>query len=464
MVATERVPPHDLDAEGAVLSAVLGPPFAIDDARDHLSAADFYADANRRVFEAACAVHDGGGSIDLVSVASRLKDTNRLNQVGGTAYLVQLVDATPACAEVATHCRVVAGKSLQRRIILAAQTVVAEGYAAHDDVGEWAQRAEQIVFDAAEKAVAQWPTETAAEVVPRLFREAEERQAGRARATERYFPVPWAALREFYPSGLPRSKVHVVAARPSMGKSAFCSELARQGSGRGLGALIVSLEMPREDIVARLLSAHSSVELNTIKHGRPNVNEWSAMTSAGVELSRLPISVCFRPGATIAHIRSIIRREAVRMKREAGCELGLVIVDYMQIISSAWRSGSREAEVADFSRQLLAIAGEFNIALVEVSQLNRKVEERTDKRPQLSDLRESGAIEQDADSIIFLYRDDYYDDRSKWPGLCETRVAKNRNGGTGMARLTFTRKCCAFDSESDEQQGAWDWDGYSDTN
>lgn len=461
MVALDRVPPHDLDAEGAVLSAVLGPPFALDDVRDYLSAADFYSDANRRVFEAACAVHDGGGSIDLVSVASRLKDTNRLDQVGGTAYLVQLVDAVPACADVATHCRTVADKALQRRIILAAQTVVAEGYAAHDDVGEWAQRAEQIVFDAAEKAVAQWPTETAAEVIPRVFHDTEERQAGTAKTT-RYFPMPWASLREFYPSGLARSKVHVVAARPGIGKSAFCSEIVRQSAGRGLGALIVSLEMPKEDIVARLLSAHSSVHLKTILHERPSADEWSAMTSAGVELSRLPISVCFRPGATIAHIRSIIRREAARMKRERGCELGLVVVDYMQMIAGQWR-GNREAEVADFSRQLAWIAGEFDVALVEVSQLNREVEKRTDKRPQLSDLRESGAIEQDADSIIFLYRDDYYDERSKWPGLCEVRVAKNRNGGTGMVRLTFTRKCCAFDAESEEQQGAWDWNNYGDT-
>jgi replicative DNA helicase len=461
MVKPERVPPHDLDAEGAVLSAVLGPPFAIDDVRDYLSAEDFYSDANRRVFEAACAVHDAGGSIDLVSVASRLKDTNRLEQAGGSAYLVQLVEGNPACSDVATHCRVVAGKSLQRRIILAAQTVASEGYAAHDDIGEWAQRAEQIVFDAAEHAVAQWPTETAAEVVPRLFREVEERQAGTAKMT-RYFTMPWAALREFYPSGLARSKVHVVAARPGIGKSAFCSEIARQSSG-GLGSLIVSLEMPREDIVARMLAAHSSIPLKTILHERPSADEWSALTAAGVELSRLPLSVCFRPGATIAHIRSIIRREAARMKRERGRELGLVIVDYVQIIGGQWR-GNREAEVAEFSKQLLWIAGEFNVALIEVSQLNRKVEERSDKRPQLSDLRESGAIEQDADSIIFLYRDDYYDDRSKWPGLCEVRVAKNRNGGTGMARLTFTRKCCAFDAESDEQQGAWDWNNYGDPN
>lgn len=444
----DRVPPHDLDAEASVLSAILTEPTALGDAREILTAADFYADSNRRIYEAACAIDDSGSSVDLVSVAGALNDTGRLKQVGGSPYLLQLIEGTPACHDVEQHCRRVAEKARVRRVILTAQTIAAEGYGESACDPRWSERVEQRMFDAVERGAHASPTSMVGPLAQQIIVDAGRRSD--APDTQAIgVRLPWPEMRGKFPGGIRRRMVHVVAARPGMGKSAYCSDLCRRVAGPELGALIVSLEMPGDDIALRILSAESCVSQTTIANGEPTRDQWCALTDAAATLDRLPVAVCFRPGASIPIVRSTIRREAARMRAEHGATLGLVVVDYLQIMRGPNRQ-SRESEVSEISRELLVIAGELDVALVAVSQLNRDLEKRPNKRPQLSDLRESGAIEQDAYSVTFLYRDDYYDADCPKPGICEVSVAKHRNGPIGSSELRFRGELCRFDSLTEE--------------
>ena len=441
-----RLLPNDQRAEAAVLGALLSSPESIDVSRELIEPSDMFAVPHRTVLEAVYRTDDAGDAVDVVSVATVLQSTGKLQWIGGSSFLAQLMDA-PAVADVATHCRTIADKARLRRIINAAATIQNEGYG---DVAceQWSQRAEQLIFEAAESERRSDHTELLKAVLPRLHDSMAARSEEQDPTESEFVRAPWAATRSALSGrGLCLCKGYVVADRPGMGKSALCSDLLRRGCCLGCGGLYISLEMPKSDLAARMLAAESGVALDTILSGEPSRDDWSKLTAATEALAKKPIALRYAPGASIPLIRSVVRRESSRMSR-MGSPLRIVVVDYLQLVrGNRQRGDSREAEVSEISRALTAMAGEFRVAMVSVSQLNRSLESRPNKRPQLSDLRESGAIEQDADTVMFLYRDDYYNEESEAEGKCEVIIAKQRNGKTGTHTLEFHGDICSFEDD-----------------
>jgi len=458
---TDLPPPSDLAAETAVLSAVLASAEALDEVRGCMRPHDMFSTANRYILEAALKLDEAGKHVDVVSVTGALHDAERLNAVGGVEALARLVDEPLSPTAIETHCRTIADKARVRRMIATAYQIAAEGYAPHDDMDAWLHSAEQAVFDAAEDGRSVGKTESIQPLVLRVMAEIEARGEDSMSGVDGIW-MPWRSLAGVMPT-LRLGKVHVVAGRPGMGKTAFATELARLCAGPDCGVLILSLEMTKDELVQRLLAAEAVQNVQTIMEGEPAADDWPGLTAAAERLRALPIAIRHCPGAAVSLLRATVRREAARMNR-AGVPLKLVIVDYLQLLAGNRRKGdSRDTEVGDISRGLVSLAGEFHVAVIAVSQLNREVEKRPNKRPQLSDLRESGAIEQDAYSVTFLYRDDYYDEHSKEPGVAEVRVAKHRNGRTGTARLRFVGESCRFDDIEDPDDGYSDLDAPDDS-
>lgn len=444
------VPPHSLEAEGAVLAAVLLDPAALDEIRDAVSPGDFYADANRRILEAVLDLDAEGSPVDAVTVAARLKDRDRLAQVGGMPYLAQLADCTPATANVASHARVVRDKARVRAMIATCQRFAAEGYGDTGDPDEWLQSAERAVFDAAERETIDRP-EMLCELMPAALTDIAARKNGEGPAAGVRTGI--TALDDKIGT-LRRSVEYVLAGRPGMGKTAIALCLATNVPkfNPGMASVFVSAEMPKDQITARLLAAESKVDVSRIERGTDLTDaNWRALAAAAEVLRKLPVSIQFAPGATVADIRSIVRREIRRLRDRHGSDLqlGAIFVDYMQILNGQRdRGSSREQEIADLSKRLTWMAAEFNCAMVVLSQLNRGVETRNakDKRPQLSDLRESGAIEQDAFGVLFAYRDEYYFPDSEHRGILELGIAKMRQGPTGRVHCRFTPEYTRIDN------------------
>lgn len=427
------VPPSDLDAEGVVLSAVMLDASQLDEARQWLSSADFYADANRRIWDAIVELDAVGQAPVLPAVAGLLRDRGNLQSVGGTPYLAQLCEGTPATAHVEQFAKRIADKARQRSVIAACQRFAAEGYSDVGDVSKWAQDAAQALADVAASGRVQDPAETMAELVPAKIAELQQRAADGCVVTG--IETGWRDLTRKI-GGWTRGKLHVVGGRPGMGKSAFvlgaCLNVARQG----LGVVFISAEMTKGELTERALAVASRVHLSAVATGQMDRLKWGACVGASQELRRWPLSIRYCPGATVGEIRGTVRSELRRM----GKPPGLVVVDYIQILNGEREKGeNREQEVSRISRRLTWMAAEFDVPVLAVSQLNRSVESRANKnkRPTMADLRESGGIEQDAFTITLLYRDEYYDKGTQLPGVVETIVAKNRNGASGTVRLKF---------------------------
>lgn len=447
------IPAHDLDAEAAVIAAVLLSPEAIDDVREIMSAEDCYSDANRRILDAALELDAEGTPVDVVTVMARLRDRDRLAQVGGAPYLSQLVDATPAIANVGEHARIVRDKARTRRMVAVCQAAAAQGYGDVGDVDEWLQGVERSVFGAAERVTADGP-EMLSELVPKALTEMSA--ARRGDGPQRGVRTGLSALDQKIGS-LRYGVEYVIAGRPGMGKTALAACLAVNipQVNTDTCTVFVSAEMPKPQMVARLIAARARVDLSRIERAQDLTDDnWQAIALASEELARVPMSIQFAPGATLTDIRSIVRREVRRMCDKAGRKLKLaaVFVDYLQILNGQRERGaSREQEIADLSKRLLWMAGEFDCAMVTLSQLNRGVESRPDKRPNLSDLRESGAIEQDAFAVLFAYRDEYYDPKSADAGTIEIGIAKHRQGPTGKAFCRFAGSYTAVEDLDAEQ-------------
>lgn len=480
---TGRVPPSDLDAEAAVLSAVLLDAGAFDQVQEFLGPDQFYADANRRIFEAVVDLSSAGRPVDVVSVAGWLKDRGRLEQIGGSPYLAQLADATPAVAHVAAHALAIREKWRLRSLIATCQRFAAEGYLTPPDVQAFIDRAEQAVFD-----IARTPEGTTVEpvrdAVVRAFKilEDAERRGGGVTG----IPTGFTRL-DRQCSGLHTGDLYVVAGRPGMGKTAFVLNVALNVAAAsvveapsaedyfdapveepGHGVLFCSLEMPKEQLAARLLASEARVDMANIRGGSMSREDWSKLTEAASRLARLPLWLDDTPALTLLDLRAKIRRLQAELSRGESAVpargLGLVAVDYLQLMQGRRDAGSREQEISELSRGLKQIAKEMKVPVLALSQLNRAVETRTskDRRPQLSDLRESGAIEQDADTILFIYRDDYYYRDSEHKGVAELIVAKQRNGPTGTVLSKFTAAYTRFDNLAAEEIGSDQFDDFVD--
>lgn len=479
--ALARVPPSDLDAEAAVLSSILLDASAFDTVQDQLRPDHFYADANRRIYEAAFELSSSGRPVDVVSVAGFLRDRNRLDQIGGTPYLAQLADATPAVAHVGAHAQVVREKWRLRQLIAICQRYAAEGYAVPPDVQKFIDQAEQAIFDIARTAEGS-SVEPIRDAVVRAFKILEEAERRGGGVTG--IPTGFTRL-DRQCSGMHSGDLYIVAGRPGMGKTSFVLNVALNvASARvapstgndeyfqapaeeaGYGVLFCSLEMPKEQLAARLLASEARVDMSNIRSGSMSREDWSKLTEAASRLARLPLWLDDAPALTLMDLRAKVRRLQAEIARGDGPNrlgrLGLVVVDYLQLMQGRRDAGSREQEISELSRGLKQLAKEMRVPVLALSQLNRAVETRTskDKRPQLSDLRESGAIEQDADTILFIYRDDYYFKDSESKGVAEIIVAKQRNGPTGSVMTRFTAAYTRFDNLEAEELGVDQFDDF----
>ena len=456
-----RIPPQDLGAESAVLSAVLLSRDVLDRIQPIVSPEHFYSDANKKIFEAFVDLAGVGRPIDILTVRSWLEDRGWLERVGGPRYLVEILDAVPAVSNVDDYARRIKEKWRLRELIAACRRVAAEGYGTVEDVQKFIDGAEQTVYD-----IARTPESTTIlplkEVVRATFNQLSENLARGGHITGT--PTGFTRLDQMT-GGLNDGNLVIVAARPGMGKTSLVLNMAvnvalpsmvttADGDGvesttreEGAGVAIFSLEMPREQLAARLLCSEGRVDVSKVVQGKLYDDDWRKLTKAAAELTRLPIWIDDTSDLSILELRAKVRR--IQSMQGSNNRLGLVMIDYLQLMSGNPKIPSREQQISEISRNLKKLAKDLSVPVVALSQLNRAVETRgtKDKRPQLSDLRESGAIEQDADMIIFIYRDSYYKpDDTEAAGLAELIVAKQRNGPTGRIRVRWTSSCTRFDN------------------
>ena len=468
-VVAGRVPPHDLDAEAATLSACLLDRDALDSVLELLEPEHFYSEANARIYEGCRALSLQGTPVDVVSVASWLRSRELIQKVGGAAYLGRIVDATPAVANVVHHARVVKEKWRLRRVIASCQKFAAEGYGDVGQVQEFIDSAEQSLYE-----LARTPETSTIHHVKDVLTTTFQQISAAAERGDRITGTPTGYIDlDQKTAGLHAGDLMIVAARPGMGKTSFVLNLAANvaspeqlrvpGPGDdgyggteterpGYGVAVFSLEMPKEQVAARLVCCEARVDLGKLRQGYLSQDDWANLTSAASVLANLPIWIDDTPGLNILELRAKVRRLKADYNRIHGPDapgLGAVIIDYLQLMSGRKGVNSREQEISEISRGLKGLAKEMSVPVIALSQLNRGVETRggKDKRPMLSDLRESGAIEQDADVIIFIYRDEYYNkEETNERGIAELIIAKQRNGPTGTVRVRFVSSCTKFEN------------------
>jgi replicative DNA helicase len=461
-----RVPPHDLDAEAAVLSAVMIDTMALDKVLEFLKAEHFYSEAHRRIFEACMELKATGKPVDVIQVGTWLKDRDRIAQVGGMGYLTEVLNAAPAIANVAAYGYTIREKARVRQLIATCQRVAAEGYIDYGEAQGFIDQAEQAIYE-----IARTPESSSVEklldVMKKAFRQLQDaasrgdRITGMATGFGRYDALT---------AGLHEGDLSIVAARPGMGKTSFVLNVAAnvaQPRGReltsdpntrwedpGHGVVVFSLEMPREQLANRMICSEGRVDVGKVRRGFLSQQDWNKLTQAASHLGALPIWIDDSPALSILELRAKVRRLQAEYDRagengKQGRKIGLVVVDYLQLMRGRDGASSREQEISEISRGLKGLAKELKLSVIALSQLKRQVETRSEKskRPQLSDLRESGAIEQDADNICFIYRDDYYNKESSTePNIAELIIAKQRNGPTGTAKVRFTSEYTRFDN------------------
>ncbi|MEO6120865.1 MAG: replicative DNA helicase [Acidimicrobiales bacterium] len=430
-----RVPPHDLQAEESLLGAMLLSRDAIVEAVDICTEADFYKPAHGHVFEAVCSLYSQGEPADPVTVADELRRAGLLDAIGGPAGLVSLQANTPAISNAARYGRIVEEHAILRRLIGVAGEIAELGYSVPDDVSAAVDQAEARVFEVAQRrsrdtvAPLRELLESTLDRLEALFERGEAITG---------IPTGFTDLDERL-AGLQPSNLIIVGARPSTGKTAFALNLlAHAATATNQPVLLFSLEMSHHEIAQRLLCAEARVDATRMRNGKLLESDWPKIQHAIGRLGEAPIFVDDNPNVTLLDIRGRARR----LKSREG--LGLVVIDYLQLMTGRGRAENRQVEVSEISRGLKILARELQVPVVALSQLSRGVELRADKRPVLADLRESGSLEQDADVVMFLYRDELYNPESPDRGTAEVIVSKHRNGPTGVARLAFLEHYTRF--------------------
>jgi replicative DNA helicase len=434
-----RIPPQNLEAEQSIIGGILLDNQGLNAVVELLSARDFYSDSHRRIFEAILSLSDRSEPIDLITLSNILKDQKQLDKVGGAAYLAGLVDNVPSAANIAHYAKIVKEKAILRGLISTATEILSKTYEAGADVDTVLDEAEQAIFEISENKIrpAFFPIK---DIIKDSFRAIEDLYARKELVTG--VPTGFDKVDDLT-SGLQNSDLIIIAGRPSMGKTAFALNIAQYVSTqRAIPVCLFSLEMAKEQIAMRMLASTAKVDSQRIRKGFLGETDWPKLTTAAGSLSEAPLFIDDSAGVTVLEMKA----KARRLKAEHG--LGLVIIDYLQLMRSGGRKDSREQEISEISRSLKALAKELNVPVIALSQLNRQVEARTNRRPQMADLRESGAIEQDADVIAFIYRDEVYNKAEDNPekGIAEVIIAKQRNGPIGMAKLAFLEKYTSFEN------------------
>lgn len=438
--STSRVPPSDLDAEKAVLGGALLENDALNVVSElPLTPEDFYSEGNARIFEAMLELFSAGQPVDTVTLRERLATAKKLQAVGGDEYLLQLTNTIPTVANIAAHGKIVREKAVVRRMITACHETSAKGYGDYGTMEEFLDEAERSIFAVAKNRLRN-PYEHINDVVVRSFELITKAAERKEHITG--LPSGFDAL-DSYTAGMHPGDLIIIAGRPGMGKTAFALNLAMNACVlRKEPVVFFSLEMPKEQLANRLLCAEARVDAGKLRTGNLSRDDWPRLAGAAGTLSEMPIWLDDTPSLSLLELRSKTRR----LKSEAG--LALIVVDYLQLMRSGTRNDSREQEISEISRSLKALAKELSLPIIALSQLNRGVESRgnKDKRPQISDLRESGAIEQDADTIIFIYRDEVYNPESPDKGIAEVIIGKQRAGPTGIVRCGFRKEFTRFEN------------------
>ena len=431
-----RVPPHSAEAEKSVLGAAMLSKDALFDVMEVVKPADFYDENHKEIFQAMIDLNRKNAPVDALTVAEELKKRNSLEMVGGRAYIASLSSMTPTTSNAMEYGRIVAEKASVRRLIETADDIVTKGYDGTMDANQMLDYAESGIFEisqARQKGQYSHIRDVLVENLAIIDR-AEQMDGGLTGIT-----TGFSKLDEMT-SGMQKSDLIILAARPAMGKTAFALNIAQYMAFRNqVTVAIFSLEMAKEQLTQRLLSMESKVELQTLKTGRLERRDWDDLNVALDILSNSNIHIDDTAGISIMEMKSKCRR----LKAEAG--LDLVIIDYLQLMNPEGKADSRTQEISVISRNLKLLARELDCPVLVLSQLSRAPEQRTDHRPMLSDLRESGSIEQDADIVIFLYRDEYYNkEDTEKPGECEVIVAKHRSGPTGSVDVAWIERYTQF--------------------
>ncbi len=430
------MPPQNIEAEQAVLGAVFLEPRSIELAIKYVGAEDFYRQAHQRIFACMEKLQETGKGLDLVTVSEELSAKSILEEVGGISYLAEVAASVPTAANIEYYAEIVSEKSTLRRLISTATEVVQNSYTRQDDVAELLDETEKKVLEVARRKNIK-PFQNIHEVLLKVYDKIELLHNRKGLVTG--VPTGYHALDKLT-AGFQKNDLIIVAARPSVGKTAFALNIAQNVAKQveGYKVAIFSLEMGAEQLIMRMLSAEGNIDAQKLRTGDLDTEDWRNLSLAVAGLSKTNIFIDDTPGIRVSEIRSKCRR----LQQEQG--LDLIMIDYLQLIQGSGRRENRQQEVSEISRFLKGLARELEVPVIALSQLSRSVESRQDKRPMMSDIRESGSIEQDADIVAFLYREDYYDRETENKDIIEIIIAKQRNGPVGDVKLAFVKKYNKF--------------------
>ncbi len=434
-----KLPPQNVEAEQSILGGILLDNHAINSVVEILDMTDFYSEAHRKIFSAIIELSERSEPSDLITLSNLLRDRKQIDDVGGVAYLASLVDNVPSAAHIAYYSKIVKEKSILRRLIGASTEILTKSYDSSSNVNDVLDDAENAIFQISENKIKPsfFPLR---DLIKDSFKSIEQLYEKKALITG--VPTGYDDLDQLT-SGLQKSDLIIIAGRPSMGKTAFAINIAQNASIKtGVPVAIYSLEMSREQLAIRMLASEARVDSQRLRKGFLGETDWPKLTTAAGTLSDAAIFIDDTPAISVLEMKA----KARRLKAEQG--LGLIVLDYLQLMRGRDSSMPREQAISEISRSLKSLAKELNVPVVALSQLNRQVKARTDKRPQMADLRESGAIEQDADVILFIYRDEVYNKSEDSPekGLAEIIIGKQRNGPTGKVKLSFLKDYTRFEN------------------
>ncbi len=424
-----KVPPHDIEAEQAVIGSMLTDKDAVVSAIEVLKEDDFYREDNKAIYSAILNLYNRAEPIDIITVKAELETMGKFEQVGGLEYLAELPEKVPTTANSMKYIKIVEEKSTLRNLIKTANEIIELGYDPTEDVDDIMEGAEKKIFNIMQNKN-QKGYAAMKDILVDSFTQLEELYNRKQHITG--VPSGFTDL-DYRTAGFHGSDLILIAARPAMGKSAFALNIATNAAVKAkVPVAIFSLEMSKEQMVNRILCSEAMVDSNKVRTGKLEEDDWTKLAEAIGPLSEAEIYIDDTPGISVMEIRAKCRK----LKLEKN--IGMVVIDYLQLVQgSNKRNGSREQEISEISRSLKILAKELNVPVIALSQLSRAVEQRPDHRPMLSDLRESGAIEQDADIVMFLYRDDYYNEDSDKKGIAEVIIAKHRGGSTGTVDLVW---------------------------
>ena len=433
----EKLPPQNLEAEMAVLGSMLMDEDAISSATELLDKDSFYKDTHKKIFEAIRDLYNANKAVDIITLTDELKRNLTLDEIGGASFLTALVNSVPTAANINHYVSIVKEKYILRTLINSATKIVSLCYGSEGNVDEVVDSAEKFIFEVSDRK-SQVSYLHLKEIIKDSIENIDRLYQKKAHVTG--IPTGFIDF-DSKTSGLQESDLIVIAGRPSMGKSALALGIAEYaGVVEKIPLVFFSLEMSKEQLVQRMLCVHAKVDAHKVRTGYLSPSDWPRLTAAAGKLSEAPIFIDDSPAISVMELRAKARR------LKAHQDIKLIILDYMQLMRGSGHAENRQQEISDISRSLKSLARELDVPIVAISQLSRAVEARTDHRPQLSDLRESGAIEQDADVVVLILREEYYKPTPENEGIAEVIIAKQRNGPVGSMKLSFIKEYTRFEN------------------